>query len=150
MPVSHICPQSFNDWPLFKELYIISVNLSWEKWKVKSFFILDYLKHFQSLLDSKIRKISTHLLIQKGKKKGSIWTNFNALHINRPKNLWRGKILLFLSTKKKRKDIWNSGKLMELDLILIARKVLELPIRMNQDQEKMFPVVIVRVEKATL
>ena len=39
---------------------------------------------------------------------------------------------------------------MELDLILIARKVLELPIRMNQDQEKMFPVVIVRVEKAML
>lgn len=52
--------------------------------------------------------------------------------------------------RKKRKEITNSGKLTELDLILKARKVLGLPIKMSQGQAKIFQEVIVKVERAML
>ena len=109
--------------------------------------ISDYLKHFQSLLDSKIRKISKSTSTQNVKKKEQNLTNLNVSPNKKKNNLWKEKPLHFLSIKIKKEVSTNSGTKKELDLTLKAKKVLELPIKISPALEKIIQEAIAKVDK---
>ena len=109
--------------------------------------ISDYLKHFQSLLDSKIRKISKSTFTQNANKKEQNSTNLNVSPNKKKNNPWKEKHLPFLSIKIKKEVSTNSGTKKELDLTPKVKKVLEPLIKISQALAKIIQEAIAKVDK---